>query len=403
MKVELFPFQKRALADIRMKTAEAMGSYHRTHASQVVSFTAPTGAGKTIIMASLIESIFFGDELYEEQQKAIIIWLSDSPQLNEQSKLKIEAKADKIRINQCVTVSEDFFDKEVFEDGRIYFLNTQKLSKSSNLTKKGDGRTYTIWETIANTIREKSDYLYFIIDEAHRGMQGSEAGKATTIMQKFIKGSEEDGIYRRYIANIDSESIRKQYDKIVSNGDVVSEHNFRLPETIQVPYEDGGLEYRTHLFVSEKTGCAKIKLGTWEAGVIAEEEKRNDFVCWIRNPSRASWALCIPYKSKNEFKSAYPDFIIVRRNDSLGYVIDILEPHRSDFKDNLGKAKGFAEYARKNPGVGRIQLIREMKDATGNKRYKRLDMSQSAVRDKVLCATTNDEIDHIFDTDGFFM
>lgn len=65
--------------------------------------------------------------------------------------------------------------------------------------------------------------------------------------------------------------------------------------------------------------------------------------------------------------------------------------------------KGFAEYARKNPGVGRIQLIREMKDATGNKRYKRLDMSQSAVRDKVLCATTNDEIDHIFDTDGFFM
>ena len=61
MKVELFPFQKRAIADIRMKTAEAMGSYHRTHAPQVVSFTAPTGAGKTIIMASLIESIFFGE------------------------------------------------------------------------------------------------------------------------------------------------------------------------------------------------------------------------------------------------------------------------------------------------------------------------------------------------------
>lgn len=35
MRVELFPFQKRALADIRMKTAEAMGSYHRTHAPQV--------------------------------------------------------------------------------------------------------------------------------------------------------------------------------------------------------------------------------------------------------------------------------------------------------------------------------------------------------------------------------
>lgn len=194
MKVELFPFQKRALADIRLKTAEALGSYHRTHAPQVVSFTAPTGAGKTIIMASLIESIFFGDESYVEQQDAIVIWLSDSPQLNEQSKQKIDAKADKIRLGQCVTVNEDSFDMEFFEDGHVYFLNTQKLSKTSKLTKSGDGRTYTIWQTIANTARKKSDRLYFIIDEAHRGMQGKEAGKATTIMQKFLKGSEEDHI-----------------------------------------------------------------------------------------------------------------------------------------------------------------------------------------------------------------
>lgn len=194
MKVELFAFQKRALADIRMKTAEAMGSYHRTHAPQVVSFTAPTGAGKTIIMASLIESIFFGDEVYGEQQDAIIVWLSDSPPLNEQSKLKIDGKADKIRLGQCVTVTEDSFDREVFEDGHIYFLNTQKLSKTSNLTKNSDGRTYTIWQTIANTVREKNDRLYFIIDEAHRGMQGRDARRATTIMQKFLKGSEEDKI-----------------------------------------------------------------------------------------------------------------------------------------------------------------------------------------------------------------
>lgn len=194
MRVELFPFQKRALADIRMKTAEAMGSYHRTHAPQVVSFTAPTGAGKTIIMSALIEAILFGDEQYVEQPDAIIVWLSDSPQLNEQSKMKIDSKADKIRLSQCVTVTEDSFDKETFEDGHIYFLNTQKLSVTSKLTKNGDGRTYTIWQTLANTVREKSDRLYFIIDEAHRGMQGREASKATTIMQKFIKGSDSDGI-----------------------------------------------------------------------------------------------------------------------------------------------------------------------------------------------------------------
>ena len=168
MKVELFPFQQRALDALRLNTAEAMGGYHRTHTPQVVSFTAPTGAGKTIIMASLIEDIYFGNSQFAEQQNAVFVWLSDSPQLNEQSKLKIDTKADKIRLGQCVTVSEESFDRETFEDGHIYFLNTQKLSVSSNLTKHGDGRTYTIWETIANTVREKSDRLYFIIDEAHQ-------------------------------------------------------------------------------------------------------------------------------------------------------------------------------------------------------------------------------------------
>ena len=957
MKVELFPFQKRALADIRMKTAEAMGSYHRTHAPQVVSFTAPTGAGKTIIMSALIESIFYGDDSYVEQPDAIIVWLSDSPQLNEQSKLKIDSKADKIRLSQCVTVTEDSFDKETFEDGHIYFLNTQKLSVTSKLTKNGDGRTYTIWETLANTVREKSDRLYFIIDEAHRGMQGREASKATTIMQKFIKGSDADHIppmpvvigmsattqrfnalvegtsstihksivtvdevrasgllkdrivitypeasavnndmailhaaaddwkekwehwtqycfeqhyayvnpiliiqvlngtggkltdtnlddciakieertgfklengqvvhtfggttaslmvnglevrygepsriaddrnirvvffkenlstgwdcpraetmmsfkhandatyiaqllgrmirtpmqmhiqvddvlndvhlylpyfnedtvkdvvealqsteggdiptdiygeslsgkkfetltvrpkkkkgeqqtpgqmtlfdvfsgqtateqqtagvttepdggtfptaqpqttgeqaqqgdvtdqnqqqppneitdpaqpspgasqpfgstalfgnsteenpqaglpetpeeedlfdreavmkfindagllsynvralrindylkslfrmahllsmsklhreairevqdeivqmihdyvedlrtkgkyddlvqqvkqfklatqifdafgetvdnysvhdmftttdtdierqfqiadvklgregigmvygnkygdfsdltafkvdvilfvadedcmnrlhayaenrfhglnddYRRYIATIDSEKIRREYDSIVSDGDVVSKHNFRLPETIQVPHEVGGKEYRDHLFVSDTTGTAKLKLNGWESNLIAEEEKRPDFVCWIRNPSRASWALCIPYEIDGEIKPTYPDFIVVREDKRLGYVIDILEPHSADFKDNLGKAKGFAEYARQNPGVGRIQLIRISKDAAGRDQFKRLDMYRTAIRDKVSHAINTDELDHIFDTDG---
>ncbi len=955
MRVELFPFQKRALADIRMKTAEAMGSYHRTHAPQVVSFTAPTGAGKTIIMSALIEDILFGDDQYVEQPDAIIVWLSDSPQLNEQSKQKIDSKADKIRLSQCVTVSEESFDKEMFENGHIYFLNTQKLSVTSKLTKNGDGRTYTIWQTLANTVREKSDRLYFIIDEAHRGMQGREASKATTIMQKFLKGSSSDGIppmpvvigmsattqrfnalvegtsstihksivttdevrasgllkdrivitypeegtvnndmailqaaaddwkekwehwtqycfeqhyayvnpiliiqvlngtgdaltdtnlddciakieertgfklesgqvvhtfggttatltvnglevryeepsniaddrnirvvffkenlstgwdcpraetmmsfkhasdatyiaqllgrmvrtpmqmhiqvddvlndvhlylpyfnedtvkdvvealqsteggdiptdiygeslsgkrfetltvkpkkkkedqptpgqmtlfdvfsgqtsdpqttstpteasgtdssaapsqttieqtspseptgqsyqpgiestapaqstpvtpqtpivttpsgsnsevsvqesqseeaeeedlfdreavmkfindagllsynvralrindylkslyrmahlltmsklhreairevqdeivemihnyveslkaagkyddlvqqvkqfklatqifdafgetvdnysvhdmftttdtdierqfqiadvklgregigmaygnkymdfadltafkvdvilfvadeecmkrlhsyaeerfhglnddYRRYIATIDSEKVRKEYDSIVSDGDPVSKHNFRLPETIQVPHEAGGKEYRDHLFVSEATGTAKLKLNSWEAELIETEEKRPDFVCWIRNPSRGSWALCIPYEIDGEIRPTYPDFIVVRKDDRVGYVIDILEPHSPDFKDNLGKAKGFAEYARQNPGVGRIQLIRMSKDAAGKNQFKRLDMYRTAIRDKVSHAINTDELDHIFDTDG---
>ena len=194
MKVELFPFQNTAVDDLRKKLAFSLNGFAQMHVPQVISFTAPTGAGKTIISAALIENVYNGTADYQEQPEAIFLWLSDSPELNAQSRSKIESNCDRISIGQCVTISDEDFDQETLEDGHIYFLNTQKLSKSSNLVKKGDARTYTIWETLQNTIATKSDRLYLIIDEAHRGMQGNAAATATTTMQKFILGRPDDGL-----------------------------------------------------------------------------------------------------------------------------------------------------------------------------------------------------------------
>ena len=943
MNVELFPFQNNAVNNLRMQTAEAMGSYSRTHTPQVVSLQAPTGAGKTIIMISLVESIIYGTENYDEQPNAIFVWLSDSPQLNEQSKDKF-LMSDKIRVNQCITVDSSF-DKETFEDGKIYFLNTQKIGKAGNLSQKGDGRNYTIWETIENTAKQKSDRLYFIIDEAHRGMQGTEAGKATSIMQRFLKGapalglnapvplvigvsataarffnlvsginstmhpivippsevrasgllkdrivitypndsqknnemavlnaatdewmnkvlhwnqycreqhykyinpvfviqvkagtngnvsdtpledvitkieektkvrfkenevvhtfgdvntltlnglnvphiepndivsdirvkvvlfkenlstgwdcpraetmmsfrkaedvtyiaqllgrmvrtpmqshimvddylndvrlylpyfnrenvaavvkelqdsecgdiptvidsecieapvykqlsihtahtrqtvndnqtpglfddeiettvdntsttdtpsenvsypkpnetvitrsydtskldvpctdnhkpfassasttgdnvqntvienkpeqpdlfvstidreavtkfindkailtyevrsvrinsylkslaeistlltynnidrsalgtvkgeiidmihnyaeklrdndvydqkakdiltyklsikifdifgqdlsggSVQDSLFmssseldrqlriadaklagfgiptnygeqyfdpenpdvfkidcilfvldedcmaklnqyaekkfhqldndnRRYIVE-QSEALKKQYNAITSNGDELSKHSFSLPETIIIQEDPNGKEYSNHLFIDEKTGTAKIKLdSTWEDGIIEEEARNPEFVCWLRNQARKPWALTIPYEMNNEKKALYPDFIIIRRDlkSTTGYVLDILEPHNPTLNDNLPKAKGFAKYAEAEPAIGRIQLIRKVRDG-GVEKFKRLDFSKGEIRQKVLAMQNSEELDHLFDTDGVF-
>lgn len=196
MKVNLISFQEKAVKELRMDIADALDSYRRRGKTQVVSLQAPTGAGKTIIAASLIEDIYFGSTLadgttFNEQPEAIFVWLSDSPELNAQSKQKIELKTSKLRFGQCVTIAEDSFDMEMLEDGHVYFLNTQKISRSGKLTQHSDNRQYTIWETLDNTIQNKSDHLYFIIDEAHRGAKSTrEAGKDTTIMQRFIKGYE---------------------------------------------------------------------------------------------------------------------------------------------------------------------------------------------------------------------
>ena len=195
MKINLIDFQEKKLLDLREQCRRAQDNYIQYNESQIIQMAAPTGAGKTIIMSVLIERILFGCKPYAAQPNAIFVWLSDSPELNEQSKQKVERVANNIRLGNCVTIKEDGFNLEVLEDGHVYFLNTQKLSVSSNLTQHKDGREYTIWETLQNTIEKKGERLFVIIDEAHRGTsKPSETTQANSIMQKFIFGSKEDGV-----------------------------------------------------------------------------------------------------------------------------------------------------------------------------------------------------------------
>lgn len=193
MKVGLFDFQKDALDDLHDRL-KRVRTYAAVENPQAVSFSAPTGAGKTIVMAALFEDIFFGTPEFDSQPDAVILWISDIPELNEQTRLKIESKSDRIRVRQIVNIDSSF-DEEKLEGGHIYFVNTQKLGTDKLLTRYGDGRQYTIWETFTNTAQSAPDKFYVVIDEAHRGMRnGRAAATAQTIIQRFLLGSEEHGL-----------------------------------------------------------------------------------------------------------------------------------------------------------------------------------------------------------------
>lgn len=212
------------------------------------------------------------------------------------------------------------------------------------------------------------------------------------------KFNELSDAYRLQFAHMQVDKYRKQYDAIISNGNEVSAHSFHLPEQIRPIVDQDGEKYYNHFFVNEETGYAKIKLDSWEKAVIDEESQRSDFVCWIRNPSKC-WGLCLQRFENGIAKGFYPDFLIIRNVDGIGYVIDILEPHRSDLTDNLSKAKALADYAQKQPSapIGRLQLIREGKDnITGKKRMKRLDLMRSAVRTRVMQIQTTQKLDNLF-------
>lgn len=203
MKVSLFDFQRDALHLLREKILAAR-KFASSQQPQAIAFSAPTGSGKTIMMTALFEAILDqpDDELawpldWEPQSNAVILWVSDMPELNEQTKLKIESKSNKVyRVNQLITI-DAHFDASRLDGGRIYFINTQKLAVNQPLTNRGDGRQHLIWETLTNTALAIPDRFYVVIDEAHRGMSaGRGAQAAQTLMQRFVLGYPEVGLVK---------------------------------------------------------------------------------------------------------------------------------------------------------------------------------------------------------------
>lgn len=194
MKLELKPFQEAAVDDLLEDAAEARRGALKGR-EQALILGAPTGSGKTVVATSWLERLVMGDEHHEPNPEATFLWITDQKDLNEQTKRKVLDGSDVFDASTLVTIEAETFDQEFFEPGVIYFLNTQKLMRTSRLTSANDGdfRDYSIWETIANTSAARPASFWVVIDEAHRGMRenGSSREDAGTIIQKFIKGSDE--------------------------------------------------------------------------------------------------------------------------------------------------------------------------------------------------------------------
>lgn len=203
MNLELKTFQKEAVAALLEDIASAKHEIERPGRprAQALLLSAPTASGKTVIIASLIEKIFGGDggvpdEIqFEPEPDAVFLWLSDQPELNRQSRARLLSASNHLRPHDLVLIGADF-DAESFDGGKVFFLNSQKIGRDKLLTRRGDSRHWTIWETIANTQSRIPSRFYVIVDEAHRGMNvpSQEREQANSLIQKFLIGSPDDGL-----------------------------------------------------------------------------------------------------------------------------------------------------------------------------------------------------------------
>src|ERR1700730_3996874 len=134
MKYELNDFQIISALAILDELHEA-----RTSASkgklQAVVLSAPTGSGKTITVAAVIDWTFGGADGISARPNTTFLLLSDSPELNHQSKGKLLAACENVPFHRLVTVDSESFDEERLAVGHVYFINTQLLGKDKLLTK----------------------------------------------------------------------------------------------------------------------------------------------------------------------------------------------------------------------------------------------------------------------------
>jgi type III restriction enzyme len=210
VKFTLKDYQEEAVKEVLDRLRKARKRWHADKDKHAFSLSATTGSGKTVMAAAAIEALFFGNDEYdfEPDPGAVVIWFSDDPSLNEQSKWRLQQASDKLTVSDLVTV-ENTFGRERFEPGKVYFLNTQKLSRNSLLVRGHDPddaaiekddlqlpimpdlRAHTIYDTIRNTIEDPELTLYLVLDEAHRGMREGGLVTATnrpTIVRNLING-----------------------------------------------------------------------------------------------------------------------------------------------------------------------------------------------------------------------
>lgn len=187
MRYELMDYQRSAAIDVLNRLARARRDWADGERSSF-ALSAITGSGKTVIATAAIEATLFGsaDLGVDPDSSATFLWITDDPALNRQTRNRMLDASDLLAPKTLVEIDDGYLNSELLAN-RVYFLNIQKLSKSSRLTQSGTNlRQASFWDVLTNTINGGSTTLYLILDEAHRGMK--RVADRRTIVQRLIHG-----------------------------------------------------------------------------------------------------------------------------------------------------------------------------------------------------------------------
>jgi type III restriction enzyme len=152
-----------------------------TGQSRRIIFQAPTGSGKTIMMAELLNRIVTEPSL--SQESFSFIWAAPR-KLHHQSKVKLEKYFESTQFLSC----SEFFElsQNRIDSNQILFLNWESINKKdSNTIIKENEREFYLQKVVENTI-ESSRKIILIIDESHHHANSEISQQLIEVMSPHV-------------------------------------------------------------------------------------------------------------------------------------------------------------------------------------------------------------------------
>lgn len=158
MWIEFKNYQEKAISKLKQEVNELLDS----EGNKVCIFKAPTGSGKTLMMAEfmmrLIDSRIDG-------KKLSYIWLAVN-KLHDQSRNSLKKYYENKGLGLRCSYYEDLEDRKIKEN-EILFLNWASINKKDNVYVRANERDNNLTHVI-NKTKEEGRTIILVIDESHR-------------------------------------------------------------------------------------------------------------------------------------------------------------------------------------------------------------------------------------------